>query len=46
MLPQTWEDPNVTHEVTKCNGDNVTLVGNTTKMGKEGLTGHKKGKEG
>lgn len=22
MLPQTWEDPNVTHPETKCNGDN------------------------
>ena len=22
MLPQTWEDPNVTHAETNCNGDN------------------------
>ncbi|CAK9025295.1 Soluble inorganic pyrophosphatase 6 [Durusdinium trenchii] len=35
MLPQTWEDPNVTHDVTKCNGDNDPV--DVVEIGSEAL---------
>eukprot|EP00438_Fugacium_kawagutii_P023979 Skav204024 [mRNA] locus=scaffold229:165305:185978:+ [translate_table: standard] len=35
MLPQTWEDPNVTHEATKCNGDNDPV--DVVEIGSEAL---------
>lgn len=35
MLPQTWEDPNVTHAETKCNGDNDPV--DVVEIGSEAL---------
>ena len=35
MLPQTWEDPNVTHPETKCNGDNDPV--DVVEIGSEAL---------
>merc|ERR1712226_174141 len=35
MLPQTWEDPNVEHPVTKCSGDNDPL--DVVEIGSEAL---------
>jgi inorganic pyrophosphatase len=35
MFPQTWEDPNVVHEVTKCAGDNDPV--DVVEIGSESL---------
>merc|ERR1719394_1364315 len=35
MLPQTWEDPNVEHPVTKCSGDNDPV--DVVEIGSEAL---------